>query len=229
MSGHAGPAWLKAADGTSYPPEPWYLGGDFLLSVFRLPVSRLPAAALQAIPADHSLVTVAGRATVGVTFVHYTAGGVLAYEELLVALLVRKGARLRSTIPDIWVSSQSSMHGGRELWGIPKQLGDFKRDHDGPRICSTMSLAGESVAQLDARVGRPLLPGFWQVPQTTAQLLDGQRIVAKNRIVGRLRGLRTQWNISTDGPLGYLAKAKPLLSVGITDAAVLFGTKVERP
>lgn len=228
MNGPAGPAWLKAADGTSYPPEPWYLGGDFLLSIFRLPVSRLPAVALQAIPVDHSLVTVAGCATVGVSFVHYTAGGVLAYEELLVALLVRKGARLRSTIPDIWVSSQSSMYGGRELWGIPKQLGDFKRDIDGQHICSKMSLAGEPVAQLDARIGRQLLPGLWQVPQTTAQLLDGRRTVAMNRIVGRLRGVRGEWNITANGPLDYMAKAKPFLSVAITDSAVMFGTRVER-
>jgi hypothetical protein len=229
MTVMAHPTWLRSADHTPYPPEPWYLGGSFLLSIFRLPVKRLPALALEAIPADHSLVKTAGYATVGVSFVHYTEGGVLAYEELLVALLVHRGIRLRSSIPDIWVTSPNSMHGGRELWGIPKQMGAFEREINGPSIRTTMSIEGKPVAHLDARVGRKLLPGFRQMPLSTAQFLDGRRIVSINRIVGHLHGLRASWSIDSNGPLDYLAEATPTLSIAIIDAAVMFGIEVERP
>ena len=67
-----------------------------------------------------------------VAFAHYVAGGVLQYEELLLAVAVHRGAQVRCSIPRIWVTSESAQHGGRELWGIPKHLGDFSRSADGP-------------------------------------------------------------------------------------------------
>jgi hypothetical protein len=211
-----------------YPPEPWYLGGHLLVSAFRVPVAELPAPVLEAVPHDHAPLVVAGHVTLGAAFVHYLPGGALRYEELLLALPVRKGLAIRQSIPHIWVDSPASMRGGRELWGIPKALGTFTREVDGRAVRTAMQDDGTEVAALDARVGPRLLPGSPPVPLATAQLLAGRRFVSRNTVFARVHALRTQWRFAPDGPLGFLAGRTPLLSLALRDAAVVFGTRVER-
>lgn len=212
-----------------YPPEPWYLGGHLLVSAFRVPVRELPTSVLEAVPHDHAPLVVAGHVTVGAAFVHYVPGGALRYEELLLALPVRKGVAIRQSIPHIWVDSEASMRGGRELWGIPKDLGDFTREVDGRVVRTAMRTPdGAEVAALDARVGPRLLPGTPPVPLATAQLLQGRRFVSRNTVFAHVRALRTDWRFAPHGPLGFLAGRTPFLSVALHDAAVVFGTRVER-
>lgn len=202
---------------TSYPPEPWYLGGSMLISAFLVPPAALPPLD---IPDGRRALRVGGKVVVGAAFVRYTPGGVLAYDELLIA--VPNGSRV--TIPQIWVDSAASMAGGRELWGIPKQLAEFERTDT--RDGATMAMG--SVASIDARYGRPLLPGMRQVPLTTLQSFDGRRILSRNRVIGRVSRLRATWTFDPDGPLGYLAGRRPFFSAAIRDASIIFGTKVER-
>ncbi|MCI2959226.1 acetoacetate decarboxylase family protein [Agromyces atrinae] len=220
--------WVASEDGPEYPPEPWYLGGDFAGSAFLVPFDRLPSGTRDAIPARHELVTVGGRALVGVTFVHYGTSGVLSYEELLVAAVVRRGARLRVSIPSIWVDSPESRAGGRALWSIPKGLGDFtRRERPNGIVSTSLSVDGSPVASLDAeprRVGSRAL----NVPLTTAQRLDGRSVIATNVILGRIGGARTRWTFAPDGPLRGLAGLRPLANFSIADAAVIFGNRVRR-
>lgn len=211
-----------------FPPEPWYLGGHLLVSAFRVPVRELPESVRAAVPHDHTPLVVAGHVTVGAAFVHYLPGGALQYEELLLALPVRRGLAIRQSIPHIWVDSAASRRGGRELWGIPKELGDFTREADGRTVRTTMRSGGAEVAALDARVGPRLLPGTTPVPLATAQLLGGRRFVSRNTVFAHVHALRTTWRFAPDGPLGFLAGRTPLLSVALHDAAVVFGTRVER-
>lgn len=220
--------WLRSESGVAYPPEPWYLGGSLRTSVFRVPVGELPHEVTATVPADHSAIRVGGRATVGVAFAHYVAGGVLQYEELLLAVAVHRGAQVRCSIPRIWVTSESAQHGGRELWGIPKHLGDFSRSADGPATETSMRWEGSAVASLTARDGARLLPGRRQLPLPTAQQLDGRAFAAHNVAVGRVRKLRAAWQFAAGGPLGFLAGREPSFSAAITDAAILFGLGVER-
>ncbi len=71
-------------------------------------------------------------ALVATAWVHYEPGGVLSYRELLTAVLVRRGGRSLVSITDIWVDSEASLRGGRELWGIPKDLATFDVERAGP-------------------------------------------------------------------------------------------------
>lgn len=212
-----------------YPPEPWYLGGTLLVSVFRVPPEQLPAATFDAMPARHRLVVVGGRATVGVAFVRYTEGGVLAYDELLVAVAARRGSRLlRCSISQIWVNSPSSMAGGRALWAIPKRLGQFERSRSGHSICTSMSCDDQPVATLEAAVGRKLLPGRPRLPLASAQRLEGQEVVSRNLVLGEVRSMRTAWSFDPDGALGWLVGRMPVLSAALADSAVIFGMNVDR-
>lgn len=221
--------WHIGADGETYPPEPWYLGGTLLVSTFLVPTRELPARVTDTVrDAAVRPVTVGDRAVVGAAFVRYTSGGVLSYDELIGSVLVRRGASIMATIPDIWVDSPQSRTGGRELWSIPKHLGDFRRESSGRRVAASMTMDGAPVAALDATIGRASLPGSIGIPLTTAQALDGRRVVSRNRLFPRVRTLNATWTFAPDGPLGHLHGRRPAVSVALTDASIVFGAHVVR-
>jgi hypothetical protein len=179
---------------------------------------------------------VGGNLIIEVAFVNYRPGGVLDYDELLVSVLSLQRGRPRHTIVGIWVDSPASRAGGRELWAIPKELAAFGRTSTGTTIRSWMTTdpdpfgAGKNqpVAELIAHPGRRLLPGTPQLPLVVAQRLDGRTVVSRNRIVAAVRHLRAVWRFRPDGPLGYLAGARPLFSAALTDASVTVGAPVLR-
>ena len=205
---------------TAYPLEPWYLGGSLLVSAFLVRGRELPAFD---IPDGRRPLRLGGRTVVGTAFVSYVPGGVLDYNELLVALPSLPGPRV--TIPQIWVDSPTSKAGGRELWGIPKELHDFSRVDSS----SGAEVSMGSVASVSATYGRRLLPGMRQLGLDTLQILDGRRILSRNRVIGRMHALKAAWTFDPDGPLGYLAGRKPFFSAAIRDASIIFGMDVERP
>lgn len=204
----------------TYPPEPWYLGGSLLVSLFRVPVSALPASSAP--------LSARGHAVVGVAFARYGPGGVLSYDELLVATPTLHRGRPRVTIPQIWVDSPESLEGGRALWGIPKQIAVFRRAGTTDAASVSMSTDAGPVAGLRSRVGRALVPGMRQLPLPIVQRDDGRAIVSNNRVIGRVRSLRTRWTFDADGPLGYLHGRRPFASVALTDASIVFGMDVRR-
>ena len=206
-----------------YPPEPWYLGGGMLVSVFLVDRS-----ALSALPDGRHPITIGGRAIVGVAFTGYTPGGVLAYDELLVAVPSLGRGGLRITIPQIWVDSPASQAGGRALWGIPKQLGVFDRTERGAHVTVRMRDGDGPVAEIRAIRGLPLLPGMRQLALPILQVLDSRRILSHNRVIGRITGLRASWTINPAGPLTWLSGHRPLMNVAIRDASIIFGMDVER-
>lgn len=150
----------------------------------------------------------AGNVFVAVAFVTYEPGGVLSYDELLVGTPVWDRGSLAVSIPQIWVDSEVSRTGGRELWGIPKQLARFGQ--------------GSSIAAVSAGGGVPL-PGRWKVAGPTAQRLDGRDVRAKAAVSGRVRLVRSAWLVPAGGPLGYLTGRTPLLSVALDDMHLTFG------
>jgi hypothetical protein len=188
-----------------YPAEPWHLQGSLVLSVFRVPRELVPA---EHLPAGARMITLAGSAFVAVAFVKYQPGGVLAYDELLVATPVWDRGTVAVSVPQIWVDSEASRRGGRELWAIPKQLARFGQ--------------GSSIAGLAVTGGVPL-PGRWTIAGPTAQRLDGRDVRAGAVMSGRFRLVRTAWLFPAGGPLGYLTGRTPLLSLAANDMRLTFG------
>ena len=207
----------------AYPPEPWYLGGSLLVSGFLVPVEHLPA-----LPKGRRPIVIGGRALVGAAFAHYVPGGALQYDELLIAVPSLGRGGLRVTIPQIWVDSPASQAGGRELWGIPKQLASFARVDDGSRARTEMRDDRGPVAAIRATYGLPLLPGMRQLSLPILQQPEGRSILSHNRVIGRMSGLRASWTFSPTGPLAWLAGRRPLFNVAIRGASIIFGMDVKR-
>ena len=211
-----------------YPPEPWQLRGQMYLSVFLIPRKAAPPLP-PALGAAVRPFTVGGRVAVGAAWVSYEPGGVLHYKELLSAVLVHERGRPRVSITDIWVDSVASREGGRRLWGIPKELAAFTIDAESEPLVDATITAPEAAVPFAAALVRlkRRLPGRFPLGFTVAQELAGQ--VRRTPVRGRA-GLRTAvaaWRPEPDGPLGYLAGHRPVLSLAITDFWLVFGRSAE--
>jgi hypothetical protein len=179
--------------------------GSLVISVFRVPRKLMPQVRL---PSNARLFTLAGNAFVAVAFVSYEPGSELTYEELLVATPVLDKGRVAVSVPQIWVDSEASRDGGREMWGIPKQIARFGD--------------GSSIAAVAVAGGMPL-PGRWSAAGWTAQHLDGRDVRTNMRMSGRVSLTRSAWLFPVSGPLGYLTGRTPLVSVTMKDMRLTFG------
>lgn len=226
-AGHASEAEASGTD-PAYPPEPWNLQGNFAVGIFLVPVRELPGEVLAHLPSGARPLTIAGCAPVGMAAARYTPGGVLTYDELLVALPVVHRGQLSVTIPQIWVTSPASQAGGRELWGIPKALMSAQRRSAGPRLQAMYRAEDRAILAEMTATGRMSLPGRWRLPLPTLQRQDSDRgfIRSTNSVRGRLGVARTEWTFGA--ALSWLRGRRPLLGVAITRAAVTFGARVDR-
>lgn len=188
-----------------YPAEPWHMQGSLVISVFRVPRKLVPQAHL---PSTARLITLAGNAFVAVAFVSYEPGSELTYEELLVATPVLDEGRVAVSVPQIWVDSEASRDGGREMWGIPKKLARFGE--------------GSSIAAV-AVTGGVRLPGRVATAGWTAQRLDGRDVRTRLHLSGRVSLARSAWLFPAGGPLGYLTGRTPLVSFTMKDMRLTFG------
>ncbi|MFF3413702.1 acetoacetate decarboxylase family protein [Streptomyces sp. NPDC002698] len=201
---------------TPYPEEPWHLAGQMYLSLWLVPARELPPVADGTRP-----VTVAGRGAVGAAWVVYENDSVLHYNELLRAVLVRDGRRPRVCVTDIWVDSAASMAGGRELWGIPKEMADFDIDRTaGVRAGASTDKGVLATASFEP--GRRL-PGRWPLTYRVTQTLDGTLKTSSVRSRSAVRTARARWSGREGGPLGELGRRAPLLSLALDDFTIRFG------
>jgi hypothetical protein len=202
---------------TDYPPEPWRLCGRGYISLWLVPSRVLPP-----LPAGVRPVSVLGRTAVATALVDYQPGGVLAYHELLACALVREGPRPGLSITDIWVDSPASRAGGRELWGIPKELADFELTHErGAR--AAVRRDGVELAAARVRPGRLGVRLPFPLRGTVLQTLDGAVARTPVSASGRLRLATGAWRFGPE--LAWLRPFRPVLTVATTDFVLRFGPR----
>lgn len=202
---------------SGYPPEPWDLRGQLHASVFLVPLRAVPR---DEVPPDWRPVRLGPLAVVGAAWVSYEPGGVLSYRELMATVLARRGLRVAPSIARIWVDSEASRDGGRALWGIPKELAEF--EFHGADFTATED--GHAIARGTVR---PFawLPGRWPVRFTVAQILDGRVKVTPVRSRSRLGLSRARFAADPSGPLAFLARRRPVLTLTIGDFRMQFGPR----
>lgn len=197
---------------TTYPPQPWNLVADARVSIWRVPVADLPG-----VPAEP--LVIAGHASVFTAWIDYTPPGQLSYHELLSAVAV-KGRRVSCSITDIWVDSEVSLAGGRELWAIPKDLATL--DFTGGRTFTATAATADdwiATAAFTRRLALPLrLPTTFDVVQERDGLL---RTPVGAKI--RPRPASADWSFNPHGPLGYLDGRRPVTSLELPASKLRFG------
>ncbi|HEY9639250.1 MAG TPA: acetoacetate decarboxylase family protein [Coleofasciculaceae cyanobacterium] len=107
-----------------YPSAPWNLQGHAFQTVNLLHIDRVQPF----IPAELQIVSVVPGKTLGGMYVGcYGADSTLSYSELIVvSAIVQKAGQLGAWISHIYVDNPDSVDGGRNIWGLPKQLAQFR-------------------------------------------------------------------------------------------------------
>ncbi|MEV0241772.1 acetoacetate decarboxylase family protein [Streptomyces sp. NPDC050674] len=197
-----------------FPPSPWRLTGDMIVSLWRVPPGDLPSWPL---PPGARPWIVRRRATLLTFWVDYRPGGVLAYREFLVALAVRHGHAPAATAVAAWVDSEQSRAGGRALWGIPKEPGTFTLHADSRSARAELTAAGTPPVRLSYR---EVLRLPFRVPargRLVQRLSDGTVCRVPMRIGGRPGLGRGRVTAEAHGPLPFLTRHRPLLTVSLRD------------
>jgi len=107
----------------AYPPAPWVLRGYALQTLQFVDSARVRPL----VPSELKIVSVLpGKTLGGVYLASYGPGSTLEYNELIVVgALARYSSRLGFWISHVYVDDADSMAGGREIWGLPKELAHF--------------------------------------------------------------------------------------------------------
>lgn len=115
----------------TYPQPPWALQGHTLVTLQLVDVAQ----ARSLVPPELEIVSVwPGKTVGGVYIASYGLGSVLEYNELIVvAALTRCAGKFGTWISHIYVDNPNSVAGGREIWGLPKELAQFTWEQ-GPRV-----------------------------------------------------------------------------------------------
>ncbi|MEH2251394.1 acetoacetate decarboxylase family protein [Nostoc sp.] len=106
-----------------YPQTPWTLQGYAIQTLHLVNIDRVRPS----IPSELEIISVWPGKTLGSVYLsNYGSGSVLEYNELIVAsALVRYQRKIGAWISHIYVDNADSVAGGREIWGLPKELAEF--------------------------------------------------------------------------------------------------------
>ena len=200
----------------AYPSAPWTLSGNAHLHLFGLRRDRLPA-----VPGDFRPIVLGGHGFVVAGWVDYRAGSVPGYRELLAAVVGRWRGRPTATVTRMWVDSDVSRRGGRELWGYPKEMAEFDVGIDPQGTASARDERGE----IASGAFRAWVASPWRVRATggTVQALGGETVAIHAVTAGRPVFGTGEFRPAPDGPLGFLAGARRVASFGLRDFTTRFG------
>lgn len=169
-----------------YPQAPWTIQGYGLQSLHLLDIARVRPL----IPSELEIVSIFPGKTIGGLYVaSYGEGSALFYNELIVVSgFVTYAGAIGAWISHIYVDHPDSVAGGREIWGLPKELAQF--------TWQTGANPSVQVSQGDTLLCRLTcswqLPG-WQLPITGSVFSTlGSKLLrfeAKGTLKAHLAGL----------------------------------------
>ncbi len=130
----------------AYPQAPWTLQGYSLQTLNLIDIT----AARSLVPSELEIISVWPGKTLGGVYVSsYGLGSTLEYNELIVvSALTRYANRFGAWVSHIYVDNPDSVAGGREIWGLPKELAQFTwsqgqrpyvRVHQGDQLLCSLS------------------------------------------------------------------------------------------
>lgn len=200
---------LQDVDEVPYPPAPWDFTGQMWTGLFRSTIPRPLPDELKHLLDPHLFI-------VGV--VRYL-DGTLRYDELLFGTLAWLGARPGIHIDNMWVNDQTSLWGGRKIWGLPKNLANFTWDGPTVQVSDEQGLIAK--ISVDLRPAR--LPWMLIKPPEFGRL-DSFWVYFAASIWARLDNTRMQI-VEWPGRYAALQNDKSILSFG----AKPFKMKISSP
>ena len=203
----------------SYPAAPWTLNGFAVQTLHLLDIRRSRIF----VPSELEVVPVLpGHTLGGVYLSSYGSGSTLEYSELIVvAGLVRYQNKIGTWISHIYVNNEDSVAGGREIWGLPKEMAQFTWTNNSVSVHQK----DQQLCHLDYRKDWFSFSTWWRQPLSgnvfggleTELLLFNSKLEAKT---GLLQGRLT---IPSTSPLAKLHLNQPWAILDCQQLCVVAG------
>jgi acetoacetate decarboxylase len=190
-----------------YPPPPWNLEGYAFQTLQLLDIDRVSSL----IPSELGIVSVLPGKTLGGVYVaSYGAGSVMTYNELIVvSAVVHHGGKIGAWISHIYVDNPNSVAGGREIWGLPKELAQFTWDL-GKTPHVQVRQGDELLCTLNCRWQ---LPGWQQALRGSVFSVVSSNLAAfEGRAKFKLALANTDLQVPSESPFAWLGLGQAWLS-----------------
>ena len=189
----------------TYPQPPWTLKGDAFVTLQLLDIARVRPL----IPAELNIVSVLPGKTIGGVYLSkYSSGSVLEYSELIIiaGFLSYKG-KFGGWVSHIYVDNPDSVAGGREVWGLPKELAQFSWEASSVTVSQSGNLLCKFNYQRQS-LGLPLKLGAAAFSCKESNLLIFPAFVEANFGL-----VSSNLEIPTTSPFAELNIGQPILTV----------------
>ena len=189
----------------TYPQPPWTLKGDAFVTLQLLDIARVRPL----IPAELNIVSVLPGKTIGGVYLSkYSSGSVLEYSELIIiaGFLSYKG-KFGGWVSHIYVDNPDSVAGGREVWGLPKELAQFSWEASSVTVSQSGNLLCKFNYQRQS-FGLPLKLSASAFSCQESNLLIFPAFVAANFGL-----VSSNLEIPTTSPFAELNIGQPILTV----------------
>jgi acetoacetate decarboxylase len=203
----------------TYPPAPWDLYGDAVQSFHLVDLERAKAL----VPSDLEIVSVLPGKTLGGLYLSvYEPHSTLSYHELIVVVaLVRYRGTIGSWISHIYVDHPESVQGGRNIWGLPKEMADFTwSDRLAPGRLNVKVTQGDTVL-CQAEYGQTGLPlSLGGKSKISGDVFGGlaQDILAfQGNFEARLKWIQCRLTIPSESPFAALNLGHPWITIQMRD------------
>lgn len=189
-----------------YPQAPWTLQGYAIQTLQLLDIDRVRPF----IPSELNIIPVLlGKTLGGVYLSYYGQGSVLEYSELIViAGIVNYSGKFGGWVSHIYVDNPDSVAGGREIWGLPKEMADFTWEHDN-RV--TVQQGNQTLCTLNCD-----RQGFgWRqwLGASSFSTLEHNLLLFPAELDSRLGLVGSKLEIPSESPFAKLNIGQPLLTV----------------
>lgn len=199
-----------------YPQAPWTLQGYAIQTMQLVDVDKARAY----IPPELDIISVWPGKTLGSVYISsYQSSSVRQYNELIVVpAIVNYSGHLGGWVSHIYVDNLDSVAGGREIWGLPKQMADFTW-REGQKSNVIVHQGNQQLYNLS--YSRPNFGLPLPLSGTVLSALGADLLFFKGELESRLGLISSQLQIPPASPFASLNLGQPLLCVYYEDMRVV--------
>lgn len=203
----------------SYPQAPWTLKGYAVQTLQLVDIDRVRPL----IPSELEIVSVwPGKTLGGVYISSYQVGSVMEYNELIiVGGLVRYKDKFGSWISHIYVDNSDSVAGGREIWGLPKEMAEFTWiKADNPSVI----VRQENQPLCSLSYSKPTIALPLALAAPSLSCLGADFLLFKAEFESRLSLVSGKLEVPPESPFASLNLGQPWFTIYYDDLRLLAGT-----
>lgn len=203
----------------TYPPAPWTLKGYAVQTLQLVSIEQ----ASKFVPSELEIVSLLPGKTLGSIYISsYESGSLLKYNELIVApSFVRYQEKIGGWISHIYVDNPDSVAGGREIWGLPKEMADFYWNNGSVSVSQNNC----ELCSLDYKKGFLNLSTWWKQQLSFGSFggLGEELLFFDNQFKSKIALMEGKLKIPQESPFASLNLDKPLCTLNLQQLELIAG------